>query len=183
MKYAKLVLRRLIRSIENQIVTFRKRKASAIQPIMSNLPFEYLGYKQSPINHTGVDYFGPLYVPVRRSTEKHWGFLFTCLTTRAVHLEILPSLDSSSCVMGIEQFIARRGTPSTIWSDNGTNFVGAEKELLACIKSWNGTAPTIFAHKGVAWKFNPPGAPHHGGYWKRLIRSVNCVLYDILGSR
>ena len=72
---------------------------------------------------------------VRRSTEKRWRFLFTCLTTRAVHLEFVPSLDTSSCVMGIERFIARRGTPSTIWSDNGTNFVGAEKELLACIKS------------------------------------------------
>ena len=85
--------------------------------------------------------------------------------------------------MGIERFIARRGTPSKIWSDNGTNFVGAEKELLACIKSWNGMAPTIFAHKGVTWKFNPPGAPHHGGSWERLIRSVKRVLNDILGSR
>ena len=85
--------------------------------------------------------------------------------------------------MDIERFIARRGTPSTIWSDNGTNFVGAEKELLACIKSWNGMAPTIFAHKGVTWKFNPPGAPHHGGSWERLVRSVKRVLYDILGSR
>ena len=116
-------------------------------------------------------------------TEKRWGFLFTCLTTRAVHLEIVPALDTSSCVMGIERFIARRGTPSTIWSDNGTNFVGAEKELLACIKSWNGIAPTIFAHKGVAWKFNPPGAPHNGGSWERLVRNVKRVLYDILGSR
>ena len=162
MKYAILGLRQILRFIENQCVTCRKRKASTIQPIMSDLPVEHLGYKQPPFNHTGVDYFGPLYVPVRRSTEKRCGFLFTCLTTRAVHLEIVPSLDASSCVMGIERFIARRGTPNTIWSDNGTNFVGAEKELLACIKSWYSMAPTIFAHKGVAWNFNPPGAPHHG---------------------
>ena len=81
--------------------------------------------------------------------------------------------------MDIEQFIARRGTPSTIWSDNGTNFAGAEKELLACIKSWNSMAPTIFAHKGVTWKFNPPGAPQH----ERLVQSVKRVLYDILSSR
>ena len=81
--------------------------------------------------------------------------------------------------MGTERFIARRGTPSTIWS----NFGGAEKELLACIKSWNGMAPITFAHKGVTWKFNPPGAPHHGGSWERLVRSVKRVLYDILGSR
>ena len=97
-------------------------------------------------------------------------------TLRVYHL-------CSSCVMGIERFIARRGTPSTIWSDNGTNFVGAEKELLACIKSWNGMASTNFAHKSVAWRFNPSGAPHHGGSWERLVRSVTRVLYDILGSR
>ena len=65
--------------------------------------------------------------------------------------------------MGIERFIARRGKPSTIWSDNSTNFVGAEKELLASIKNWICLAATTFAHKGVACKFNPPGAPHHGG--------------------
>ena len=135
MKYAILGLHRLLRSIENQCVTCRKRKASTIQPNISNLPVERLGHKQPPFNPTGVDYFGPLYVPVRRSTEKRWGFRFTCLTTRAVYLEIVPSLDTSSCVMDIERFISRRGTPSTIWSDNGTNFVGAEKELLACIKS------------------------------------------------
>ena len=174
MKNAILGLRRLLRSIESQCVTCWKRKASTIQPIMSDLPVERLGYKQPPFNHTGVDYFGPLYVPVRRSTEKRWGFRFTCLTTRAVHLEIVPSLDTSSCVMGIERFIARRGAPSTICSDTGTNFVGAEKELLAC---------TNFEHKGVIWKLNPPGAPHHGGSWERPVRSVKRVLYNIIGSR
>ena len=63
-----------------------------------------------------------------------------------------------------------------------TSLVG-KKKLLACMKSWNGMAPTIFAHKGVAWKFNPPGAPHHGGSWEHLVRSMKRVLYDILGSR
>ena len=178
MKYAILVLRQLLRSIENQWLTCRKRKASTIRPIMSDLPVERLGYKQPPFNH----YFEPLYFPVRRNTEKRWGFIFTCLT-RAVLLEIVPFLEACSCFMKIERFIVRRGTPSTIWSDNGTNFVGAEKELLACIKSWSGMAPTLFAHIGVTWKFNPPGAPHHGGSWEPLVRSVKRVPYDILGSR
>ena len=65
MKYAILGLRRLLRSIQNQCVTCRKRKANSIQPIMSDLPVERLGYKQPPFNHMGVDYFGPLYAPVR----------------------------------------------------------------------------------------------------------------------
>ena len=75
LKYAILGLRQLLRSIESQFVTCRKRIASTIQPLMSNIPVKRLGYKQSPFNHTGVDYFGPLYVPVRRITEKD-GFSF-----------------------------------------------------------------------------------------------------------
>ena len=70
MNHAILGLRRLLRSIESQFVTCRKRKASTIQPIMSDLPVERLVYEQPPFNHTGVDYFGPLCVPVRRSNEK-----------------------------------------------------------------------------------------------------------------
>ena len=70
MKYAILGLRRLLRSIKNQCVTCRERKASTIQPIMSDLPVERLGYKQPSFNRTDVGYFGPLYVPVRRSNEK-----------------------------------------------------------------------------------------------------------------
>ena len=70
--------------------------------------------------------------------------MFTCLITRAVHIEVVLSFDTSSCVMGVERFIARRGTPTTIMSDNGTNFVGAQKELLACIESWNKLAPAVF---------------------------------------
>ena len=183
LKYIVLKLRWLLGNIENTCITCRKRKAKTVVPIMSDLPIERLGFKQPPFSNTGVDYFGPFQVPIRRSTEKRWGFLFTCLTTRAVHIELVPSLDTSSCVMGVERFIARRGTPKTILSDNGTNFVGAQKELLSCVQNWNKVAPAVFVHKGVKWKFNPPSAPHHGGAWERLVRSVKRVLYDILGSR
>ena len=150
LKYVVLSLRWLLRNIENTCVACRKRKAQTVTHIMADLPIERLGYKQPPFSNTGVDYFGPFLVPTRRSTEKRWGFLFTCLTTRAVHIEVVPSLDtsSSSCVMCVERFIARRGTPTTIMSDNGTNFVGAQKELLACVESWNKLAPTVFFQKG-----------------------------------
>ena len=80
MKNAILGLRRLLRSIENQCVTCRKRKTSTIQPILFDLPVERLGYKQPPFNHTRVDYFGPLYVPVCRSTEKDGDFFLLAST-------------------------------------------------------------------------------------------------------
>ena len=77
---------------------------------------------QSPFTNSDVDYFGMFCVAIRRATEKRSGFLFTCLTSRAVHVEIFTSIDISFCVMGVEQCASRRSTPTMIWSDNGTNF-------------------------------------------------------------
>lgn len=105
------------------------------------------------------------------------------MTTRAIHLEVVSSLDTSSCLMGIERFVARRGTPKQIWSDNGTNFVGASKEVILCFENWNQVAPTHLARKGIKWKFNPPASPHHGGSWERLVRSCKQVFYTVLGNR
>ena len=164
-QFVVLRLRSALRAIETHCVCCRKRKAKTVTPMMSDLPAERLGYRQPPFSNCGVDYFGPFHVTIRRSSEKRWGFLFTCLTTRAIHIELVPSMDTSSCVMAIERFISRRGTPSITWSDNGTNFVGAEKELLLCIKNWNAEAPLSLVHKGIKWKYNPPSAPHQGGAW------------------
>ena len=151
---------------------------------MADLPKERLAYQSPPFTNTGVDIFGPIYVTVRRTTEKRWGFLFTCLTTRAIHVEIVPSMDASSCVMGAERFVSRRGKPAIIWSDNGTNFVGTEKKLRENIEKWNFINIAVeLAHKGIKWRFNPPGAPHQGGIWERLVRSFKRILYTILGTR
>ena len=148
------------------------------------LPTERLAYQFSPFTNTGVDYFGPFYVTVRRSTEKRLGFLFTCLTTRAVHVKIVTSMNTSSCVMEIERFVPRKDAPAMIWSDNGTNFIGAEKELRESIEKWNVVNIIIeFAHKGIKWRFNPPSAPHQGGIRERLVHSFKRVLYTILGTR
>ena len=183
-KFAIVKLRTTLRTIQTRCVTCRKRKAETLTPIMADLPKERLAFAARPFTNTGLDYFGPFYVSVKRSTEKRWGFLFTCLTTRAVHFEVVPSMDTSSCVMGIERFVARRGIPSVIWSDNGTNFVATEKELLQNVLKWNHQSiAESMVKKGVNWKFNPPSAPHHGGVWERLVRSFKHTFYAILGNR
>ena len=182
--YTLLKLRSSLRSIKAHCLRCREFQAVTMQPIMSDLPKEKVAYPSPPFNNTGVDYFGPFYVTVRRTTEERWGFLFTCLTTRAVHFEIVTSMDTSSCVMGVERFVSRRGTPAMIWSDNGPNFIGAEKELRESIEKWNVvTIAAELAHKGIKWSFNPPSAPHQGGIWERLVRSFKRVLYTILGTR
>ena len=92
---------------------------------------------QKPFATTGVDYFGPLEVKLLRRTMKSWCCMFTCLVTRAVHIEVVNSLDTEACLAAITRFIARRGRPATMISDNGTNFVGAAKELKQFMGEWD----------------------------------------------
>ena len=89
-----------------------------------------------------------------------------------MHNEVAQSLDTESCLAAMTKFIARRGYPGTIVSDNGKNFVGAGNELKAFKKERNETKiESALAQKKIVWKFNPPGAPHLGGLWERLVQS------------
>lgn len=135
--------------------------ATPAPPLMGNIPRQRVAVSQRPFTYCGVDYFGPMNVVVGRRTEKRWGVIFTCLTVRAVHLEIAHALTTASCIMAVRRFIASRGSPIEIISDRGTNFIGASRELSAAFNS-----PTL------KWNFNPPGAPHFGGCWERLVQSV-----------
>lgn len=98
-------------------------------PLMADLPSARLRLLSPPFFSTGVDCFGPLMVKVGRRNEKRWGVIFKCMTTRAVHLELLNSLDSDAFLLALRRFISRRGKPMALHSDRGTNFRGAEKEL------------------------------------------------------
>ena len=117
-----------------------------------------------PFTNTGVDYFGPFEVKHMRKAMKRWCCLFTCLTTRAVHIEVVSSLEPKTSLTAITRFIPRRGKPATILSDNGTNFVVGAKEMRDCINAWNQSdIENALVEKEIKWKFNPPGAPHFGG--------------------
>ena len=144
----------------------------------------HLGYQQPPFSNTRVDYFGPMLVHHGRKTEKRYRVLFTCLTTRAVHLEIAHSLDTNTCLMAIRRMMARRGQSANIWSDNGTNFVGTEKELREAVKRLDGKQiGDQLSADGVQWHFNPPSSPHFGGVWERLVQSAKRVLKAVAGKQ
>ena len=127
-----------VQKISSSSPSCRRLRAKPEPPVMADLPNSRLGYQQPPFTNTGVDYFGPMLVRHGRKTEKRYGVLFTCLTTRAVHLEIAHSLGTNSCLMAIRRMVPRRGQLAHIWSDNGTNFVGAEKELREVVKRLDG---------------------------------------------
>ena len=124
-----------------------------------------------------MDYFGPFLVKRGRAREKRYGCLFTCLNTRAIHIEVAHSLDTDSFLCAFYRFVARRGLPALVRSDNGRNLVGGEKELRSLMRIWNQDRISVnLAEKGVQWIFNPPDASHMGGVWERQIRTVRRVL-------
>ena len=91
---------------------------------------------------------------------------------RAVHIEVVPQLDTDSCLNAMMRFIARIGKPNTVISDNGTNFVGAEREIAKYVAAWNKEGiEEHLVQRGIRWKFNPIAAPDFGGVWERFVRS------------
>ncbi|XP_055615019.1 uncharacterized protein LOC129761325 [Toxorhynchites rutilus septentrionalis] len=179
-------LRTLVRKVSRSCQMCKIRKAVPTPPLMSPLPEVRLTPFTRPFTYVGVDYFGPLEVTVGRSVVKRWVCLFTCLTIRAVHLEVCHSLSTNSCVMAFRRFVARRGAPLEVYSDNGTNFVGASRqlsdELLIRIRKINENCASTFTNAHTKWYFNVPAAPHMGGPWERMVRSVEVAMKAITES-
>ncbi|XP_021340011.1 uncharacterized protein LOC110441229 [Mizuhopecten yessoensis] len=171
--------RTYIKSMISKCVVCRKYRAPCSQQKMANLPVERLNSDEPPFSRIGMDLFGPFELKRGRSVVKRYGVLYTCLTTRAVHLEVAASMDTDSCINAIRRFIARRGKPMFIRSDNGTNLVGAQREMQEEIQKWNrDKLNQNMLQSGIHWEFNPPAGSHFGGVWERLIRSVRQVLYS-----
>ena len=124
-----------------------------------------------------VDYFGPLNVKQGRSMVLRHGCLFTCLTARAVHIEVAHSLDMSSFINALVRFINRRGRLDVIRSDNGTNFKGGERELWETLNELNQSKIHDFLlQKNIIWTFNPLSASHMSGVWEWIMISVRKIL-------
>ncbi|XP_065089899.1 uncharacterized protein LOC135711086 [Ochlerotatus camptorhynchus] len=153
-------------------------------PMMGDLPQSRLAAFSRPFTYMGVDYFGPILVSVGRHSEKRWGVLATCLTTRAIHLQIAHTLTTDSCVMAIRNVMARRGVPAVIYSDRGTNFQATSKELKVAIELLDqNRLASEFTTSRTQWTFIPPVSPHMGGAWERQIRSVKQNLAKVQPSR
>jgi hypothetical protein len=140
-----------------------------------------------PFTYTGIDFFGPFLIKEGRKELKRYGAIFTCLASRSIHIETANTLDTDSFLNALRRFISRRGPVREIRCDNGSNFVGAERELRKATSELDHSRiQGQLLHQNIAWKFNPPSASHMGGIWERQIRSVRKVLSALLhehGSR
>ena len=169
--------RTAVRQVLNNCVSCRKRQAHAAEQKMASLPSDRVTPMKPPFSYTGVDCFGPIEVKRGRITVKRYGVIFTCLNLRTIHIEVANSLDTDSFINALRRFIARRGSPEEIRSDNGGNFVKGERELREAVEDWNqGQIHEFLLQQQIKWVFNPPTGSHHGGVWERCIRTVRKVL-------
>ncbi|KAL9986303.1 hypothetical protein ACROYT_G000434 [Oculina patagonica] len=141
-----------------------RRQAPVGAQKMSDLPADRVTPDKPPFSFVGVDCFGPFWVKRARSQVKRYGVLFTCLVSRAIHIEVAQSMDTDAFVNSMRRFIARRGVPEVMRSDNGSNFVSGNKELREAISEWNDSQVHEFLlQRNVKWLFNPPSGSHFGG--------------------
>jgi len=150
---------------------------------MANLPEVRVTAGRPPFTATGVDLMGLLNVKQGRNTVKLYVVVFTCMASRTVHLEIARSLEASAFIQAFRRFSCRRSTPKLMFSDNGTNFKEAERELNDGIKAWNSQQfQSVIAQDDIKWTFNVPACSHSGGVWERIIRSIHKLMRLIVGE-
>ncbi|XP_065182586.1 uncharacterized protein LOC135813418 [Sycon ciliatum] len=173
----------VVKAMKRACLKCQRIVAKPAQQLMGPLPsYRTLGTKQ-PFSQCGVDYAGPFYTSQGRgrAQQKRYLCVFTCLETRACHLEMSFGLDTESFLMSFSRFTKRRGVPSLMLSDNGTNFVAAERELREAVEALDrAKICRDGVHRGIQWRFNPPRAPHHGGVFESMVKCAKKALVLVL---
>jgi hypothetical protein len=151
---------------------------------MADLPISRVQPRR-PFERVGVYYAGPLQLKELRLRKsriyKVYIAVFVCFTTKAVHLEVVTELSTDAFLAAFDRFVARRGLPADVYSDCGTNFVGADKQLRALIQSDEGQNAVANFCAMCTWHFNPPSAPHFGGLWEAAVRSIKPMMIPLVG--
>ena len=165
--------KRLVSSMIFQCVTCRKLRGRQQVQKMADLPADRLE-PGPPFSNVGLDTFGPWTIVTRRTrggqaNSKRWAILFTCLTSRAVHIEVVEELSTSSFINALRRLYSLRGAAKILRSDCGTNFTGCANLL-----------EDYLARNGTKWLFNSPHASHMGGVWERMIGVVRRILDSIM---
>lgn len=171
----------LISSGIHKCVLCRKLRGRMQTQKMADLPIDRLS-PMPPFTSVGLDVFGPWTVTTRRTRggsadSKRWAVLFTCMSTRAVHIELIESMSTSSFINALRRFFCNRGPVQILRSDRGTNFIGACNELQNDYKDTE--LNSYLLEKGCTWLFNSPHSSHMGGSWERLTGVARCILDGI----
>ncbi|XP_029161629.1 uncharacterized protein LOC114933291 [Nylanderia fulva] len=180
--------RNSVKGYIRQCIPCVRHSAKLSSQFMGDLPSPRVN-PSSPFAHTGVDYAGPFlvtpFVGRGQKTRKNYIALFICLVTKAIHVELVEDYSSAGFLAAFRRFVSRRGLPSKLYSDNGTNFHGADKELNDAFSALmkDSSLHDILANDKIEWNFIPSAAPHFGGLWEAGIKSLKSHLKRVAGSR
>ncbi|EYC14365.1 hypothetical protein Y032_0040g167 [Ancylostoma ceylanicum] len=172
------------KTVRNCVTCKKFNSAPFSYPDMGPLPKERVT-QAPPFSHTGVDYMGPIVIRLTTGEdEKRYVALYTCLVTRLVHLEVATDLSAKSFLLTFKRFVARRGVPQKIISDNGINFRLGESILSNNLhEDEDAELSLFFAEHRIAWHFIPPASPWMGGVWERMVGIVKRALHKTIGRR
>jgi hypothetical protein len=176
------------RKVVYQCIKCFKAKPVISTQLMGNLPKDRVT-PDYPFNCSGVDLCGPFFIKIktmRRSIlQKVYICIFVCFVFKAVHLEIVSDLTSESFIAALKRFVARRGKCAKLYSDNATNFVGANREIKKfqeLVKRPDEKLASYLSVEGIDWKFIPPRSPNFGGLWEAAIKSFKYHYKRIVGN-
>ena len=183
-KYWILQGRATVKTVLRNCITCRKHEGGPYQtPVMPSLPKTRVT-EACPFSRTGLDYMGPIYVKTNEGTRKSWECLFTCLVTRAIHLELMRNMSAEEFLLGFRRFTAVRGTAIEIWSDNAAQFKTASDVLQSLWKRIvkSEEVQNYVSNSGIKWSFIVELAPWMGGFYERLVGLVKRSLRKSVGS-
>lgn len=170
-----------IKKVLHRCLPCKMARNSSGQVIEAPLPSQRVT-PQKPFAVTGVDFAGPLYVREGRSATKCYITLFTCATTRALHLELCSDMSTDKFLHAFQRFVGRRGVPHTIYSDNAQTFHSTNRELTDLWAALTVTKTHQYlSQHGINWKFIAPRAAWWGGWWERMVGSTKRCLRKVLG--
>ena len=174
--------RSLTRSLVHQCTTCRRYESAPFRgPPPPPLP-EFRVKDDPAFTYTGVDFAGPVSVRkggVSSDNVKVWICVFTCLVTRAIHLDVVCDLSTETFLRCLKRFAARRGLPRKFLSDNGRIFQAAAKFIFTVFKDLS--VQEYLALQGSQWIFNVERAPWWGGVFERMVRSTKRCLRKMIG--
>ncbi|KAJ0169568.1 hypothetical protein K1T71_014753 [Dendrolimus kikuchii] len=181
-------LKNMVRAYIHSCVTCIRYAAKTKYQLMGELPASRVT-PSKPFLNSGVDFAGPIQMRYAkgRGQRSYKGYicLFICMATRAIHIEVVSDLTTEGFLASFKRFVARRGHCRHFWSDNGTNFTGAAKELQVSFSQENAMFQDIaasLADSQTEWHFIPPHMPNHGGLWEAGIKSVKHHLKRTIGD-
>ena len=170
-----------MKKLVNKCVTCKKLQGKHFDPPpIAPLP-EFRVSEAPPFSRIGIDFAGPLYVKDKSNVmQKHYIALFTCFVTRAIHLELVEDLSTSTFIRSFRRFTARRGTLSLVNGDNAKTFKAAEEFLDKIFADQQFLK--FLRSRRIAWKFNLALSPWQGGHFERLVGNVKRTLRKVLGN-